>query len=57
MAYFKTVLKARGINAGHMRRPLMDLPKKENSEVVRRFFELGGRLGIQAKTVKNEVAA
>ncbi len=29
MSYFKVALKARGIDAGHMRRPLMDLSKEE----------------------------
>jgi 4-hydroxy-tetrahydrodipicolinate synthase len=57
MAYFKAVLKARGINAGHMRRPLMDLGKKESRELASRFVELAGALGIQAKTVKSGVAA
>jgi 4-hydroxy-tetrahydrodipicolinate synthase len=57
MAYFKAVLKARGINAGHMRRPLMDLGKKESGELASRFVELAGALGIQAKSVKTGVAA
>jgi dihydrodipicolinate synthase/N-acetylneuraminate lyase len=46
MAVFKAALKARGIAAGHMRRPLMDLPQAEAEELASQLGKLLGQLGI-----------
>ena len=37
MAYFKAALGQRGIDAGHMKRPLMDLPREEASAFLATF--------------------
>lgn len=41
MAYFKAALKMRGINAGHMRKPLLDLTQEQFSELeekIKKYF-------------------
>ncbi len=43
MAYFKAALKVRGIDAGHMRRPLLDLEAREAEELSSRLGELLNR--------------
>lgn len=46
MAYFKAALRFRGVDVGHMRRPLMDLPKAEADRVNSRLAEMLGALSI-----------
>lgn len=49
MAYFKSALNHRGIPAGHMRRPLMDLTRQEQTALESRLDELLGKLGIPVR--------
>ncbi|MFA6505540.1 MAG: dihydrodipicolinate synthase family protein [Treponemataceae bacterium] len=37
MGYFKAALKFRGVDAGHMRRPLMDIPAAEAAELTQKL--------------------
>lgn len=46
MAVFKAALRGRGIEVGHMRRPLMDLPSEEANRIVRELEDHLGKLGI-----------
>jgi len=41
MAYYKEILKMRGIDIGYMRRPFMDLPEKEAAELREQVKKLG----------------
>ena len=40
MSIFKTILNHRGIYAGHMRRPLMDIDAGHAAEVIRTYESL-----------------
>lgn len=40
MAYFKRALQLRGIDAGYMRAPQLDLNKRESEELGRKMFDL-----------------
>jgi 4-hydroxy-tetrahydrodipicolinate synthase len=46
MAVFKAALRARGIDAGHMRRPLMDLPQEEAGAIARALEPLLAGIGV-----------
>lgn len=50
MSYFKVALKARGIDAGHMRRPLMDIDGKESEAFLLKFSALLENNGIPLNT-------
>ncbi|MDF2661934.1 MAG: dihydrodipicolinate synthase family protein, partial [Paenibacillus sp.] len=40
MSYFKEALKLRGIDAGYMRAPQLDLPEDEIAELKRKLDDL-----------------
>lgn len=46
MAYFKAALASRGVDAGHMRRPLLDLPPKDAAVLGPSLDNLLSRLSI-----------
>jgi 4-hydroxy-tetrahydrodipicolinate synthase len=45
MSYFKEALKLRGIDAGYMRAPQLDLPEAEIGDLKRRLDELNALTG------------
>lgn len=49
MGYFKAALKFRGIDVGHMRRPLMDIPAPEAEELTRKLEERLKALSIPVR--------